>query len=261
MSLKATEDLFFSYFQTGDLLSVNISIVAWTLLFGISSILPGINNKSFDFQNRVVSIIHAILSSYLAAVYVYFNPEGYTIGSNNTPAQTVVITVSAGYFIYDFIACTLHEKFVQKKINYTNSFHHISTLSGLLVGLYTGKSAAELGLCLLMMEISNPFMHMIQLFKELKMADSSLAKYNKYIFALVFFVARILLGPFLCYYTCTSRNSPLLVKAGGVGIMAISLVFFKQIIQSVTRGAKKPNKQRVKEVGSTAAKAEKIKPQ
>ena len=225
--------------KDGDLTAVIKSTAAWTFLFFLCSPIPGIKDKSFDFQNRVVSIIHALLSSYLAAIYVFFHPDGYVIGSKNTDIQTMVITVSAGYFIYDFIACTLHEKFVQKQLNYTNSFHHISTLSGLLVGLYTGRSAAELGLCLLMMEISNPFMHMLQLFKELKMGDSTIAKYNRYIFALIFFIARIVLGPFLCYYTVMSKDSPLLVKAGGVGIMAISLVFFRQIIQSVKRSGKK----------------------
>lgn len=236
------ENVLFEHLKEGDLSAVIKSTAAWTFLFFLCVPLPGIKDKSFDFQNRVVSIVHAVLSSYLAAVYVFFNPEGYVIGSENTEVQTMVITVSAGYFIYDFIACILHEKFVQQHINYTNSFHHISTLSGLLVGLYTRRSAAELGLCLLMMEISNPFMHMIQLFKELKMGDSTVAKYNRYIFALIFFIARIVLGPFLCYYTVVSEDSPLLVKAGGVGIMAISLVFFQQIIQSVLRSAGKSSK-------------------
>lgn len=240
-------NFFFDHLKDGDVSAVIKSTAAWTFLFFLCAPIPGIKGKSFDFQNRVVSIVHALLSSYLAAVYVFLNPEGYIIGSENTDVQTMVITVSAGYFIYDFVACTLHEKFVQKELNYANSFHHISTLSGLLVGLYTGRSATELGLCLLMMEISNPFMHMIQLFKELRMSDSSLAKYNKYVFALIFFIARIVLGPFLCYYTVMSKDSPLLVKAGGVGIMAISLVFFKQIIASIKRTTKKKTSEKREE--------------
>jgi hypothetical protein len=60
-----------------------------------------------------------------------------------------------------------------------NFFHHVATLMGLLTGLATGRSGAELGLCLLLMEVSNPSMHMIHIFRELNMDDSAVAEINK----------------------------------------------------------------------------------
>jgi hypothetical protein len=60
-----------------------------------------------------------------------------------------------------------------------NFFHHLATLSGLATGLLTGRSGAELGLCLILMEVSNPFMHMIHIFRELQMGDSKISDLNK----------------------------------------------------------------------------------
>jgi hypothetical protein len=55
----------------------------------------------------------------------------------------------------------------------------VSTLAGLVTGLYSGRSGAELGLCLLLMEVSNPCMHMIHMLRELGQGDTKLAFYNK----------------------------------------------------------------------------------
>ena len=60
-----------------------------------------------------------------------------------------------------------------------NFFHHLATLAGLVTGLYTGRSGSELGLCLILMEVSNPSMHMIHIFRELGMNDSTIAEINK----------------------------------------------------------------------------------
>lgn len=58
-------------------------------------------------QNRVVSVIHAVLSLLLAVPLVVMRP--YSIWAANTDEQTFVLLVSAGYFIYDFIAVTYVE--------------------------------------------------------------------------------------------------------------------------------------------------------
>lgn len=78
------------------------------------------------------------------------------------------------------------------------------------------------------MEVSNPSMHLNQLLKELGKSDTSLALANQLLFALVFFVFRLLVGPVVVWATVVSPLSPLIVKIGGVGILAVSLVWFKK---------------------------------
>lgn len=57
--------------------------------------------------------------------------------------------------------------------------HHVATLSGLLYGIFSNQNAAELGLALALMEVSNPFMHGIHLLREMKLGDSTLALANQ----------------------------------------------------------------------------------
>lgn len=125
----------------------------------------------------MVSIVHAVLSAILAIVMVGLS-KPLEIGGLNTPNQIVVLNVSCGYFLYDYIACMINDA-IQGKFDAMNFFHHLATLSGLATGLVTGRSGAELGLCLILMEVSNPFMHMIHIFRELGMNDSKIADLNK----------------------------------------------------------------------------------
>jgi hypothetical protein len=59
-------------------------------------------------QNRVVSIIHAVLSAVLATVLVGMS-KPLEIGGANTPNQILVLNVSCGYFVYDYVACCIHD--------------------------------------------------------------------------------------------------------------------------------------------------------
>lgn len=217
---------------------LQLSTLLWAALFAIVCFTPGCSNKTFDFRNRVVSIIHAVLSAYLSLVLVALHLTKkplLEIGGVNTREQIIVLTVSSGYFVYDYIACCLNDA-LQKKFDAMNFFHHLATLAGLLTGLlYTGRSGAELGLCLFLMEVSNPFMHMIHIFRELGMNDSSVAEVNKALFALIFTIARILLGPVLTYYTVINKNSHVIVKLGAFGILVVSLLWFKKIVQMLSK--------------------------
>lgn len=79
------------------------------------------------------------------------------------------------------------------------------------------------------MEVSNPFMHCIKLFKEAGVGESRLAAANQLLFALLFFVCRLLLGPVVVHATLRSPTTPALVKAGGTGILLVSLLWFRKI--------------------------------
>ncbi len=198
------------------------------MLFLLVCVAPGTADKSFDFRNRVVSIAHAVLSAVLALKLVALRTP-FVIGGPNTREQVITLTVSSGYFLYDYAACTLNDA-RHRKFDAMNFFHHLATLAGLLTGLITGRSGAELGLCLLLMEVSNPSMHMIHIFRELGMNDSGVAEANKALFALIFTLARILAGPVLTYQTMLCPESHWIVKAGALGILVVSLLWFSKIM-------------------------------
>lgn len=120
------------------------------------------------------------------------------------------------------------------------------------------QCGTELVGCLMLMEVSNPSMHLNQLLKELGCSDSTLAIVNQararrlarrcgacarasgsvncaacsrlqVVFALLFFICRLLVGPFVVHATVRSATTPMVVKAGGVGILLVSLVWFRTI--------------------------------
>jgi hypothetical protein len=49
------------------------------------------------------------------------------------------------------------------------------------------------------------------------------------LFALLFLICRLVVGPFVVYATVMSTTTPTVVKAGGVGILVVSLLWFHKI--------------------------------
>ena len=59
------------------------------------------------------------------------------------------------------------------------------------------------------------------------------------LFALLFFVCRLVAGPFVVHATVMSPTTPMVVKAGGVGILVVSLVWFRKIVAVAMHKARK----------------------
>ena len=83
-------------------------------------------------------MIHALVSLLLAVPLVVMRP--YAIGAANTDEQTFVLLVSAGYFIYDFVAVTYVE-LTHKKYGLVpnNRLPLLEWSSHVLCGLWCGR--------------------------------------------------------------------------------------------------------------------------
>lgn len=181
--------------------------------------------RSGDFANRVVSIVHALVAVALAVPALDWGAPLASVGQPNSLAAQRCLEVSLAYFAYDTL-CSL-----AVAPDAVGLAHHVCTLAGLLVGVRTGACGTELVACLLLMEVSNPSMHLNQLLKEAGRSDSALATANGVLFALLFFLCRLVVGPIVVAATLRSPSTPLVVKAGGVGILAVSLVWFRTILK------------------------------
>ena len=155
--------------------------------------------------------------------------------------------VSLAYFVYDLLVCLVIDP------EPVGLVHHLCTIAGLAVGVLQGKvrttlpvscasttrathllprlgqCGTELVACLLLMEVSNPSMHLNQLLKELGASGSPLATANQLVFALLFFLCRLCVGPLVVHAAVTSTTTPTVVKAGGLGILVVSLVWFRKV--------------------------------
>lgn len=201
----------------------------WTLLFIVLrfAVLRG---YSSEFSNRVVSLIHALLAIFTTtwAIDNWGDPWA-GIGGPTTAKQMKCLTISLSYFTYDFLTCLVIED------NLPNAFHHVATMMGLAVGVLDGTCGTELVECLFLMEISNPFMHVKFLIKDYEKKGgrlpAALTTVNEVLFVLAFFVCRLVIGPVLVYHTVASETTHVLVKAGGVGILLVSIFWFRLICQ------------------------------
>lgn len=66
------------------------------------------------------------------------------------------------------------------------------------------------------------------------------------IFALIFFICRLVLGPLVVRATFASPTTSAVVKAGGAGILIVSLLWFWQIAGIAMHKMRKARKQAAK---------------
>ena len=77
-------------------------------------------------------------------------------------------------------------------------------------------------------------------------AECARARPTQLLFALLFFVCRLLLGPVVVHATLSSPTTPAVVKAGGVGILVVSLLWFYKIASIALYKLRKAQKQAAK---------------
>ena len=205
--------------------------LAWTLLYVLLR-FGVFRKRTADFSNRVVSLIHAFVAIYMCARCLpHWGALLENVGGVNTREHLECMTMSLSYFIYDFIYCMLNNEV-------ENVVHHLFTVGGLTSGVMTGTSGPELVGCLFLMEVSNPSLHARFLLRELGMKESVLATVNDLVFAILFLVCRLVIGPPLVWRTVTCETNAYIVKAGGLGILVVSLMWGWRIVMMMVRTSK-----------------------
>ena len=207
--------------------------VGWFLLFAVIR-LGFFRKYSADFSNRVVSIIHAVVAIYYS--YLCFE-NGFAgmfnnVGGPNTEPQQLCMAVSLSYFVYDLVYCSVSGEL-------ESVLHHFFTVGGLASGVLHGKSGAELCACLFLMEVSNPSLHLRTLLLEMGLKNTTLFSLNNLTFASVFLACRIVVGPPLVWKTIACPTNDLIVKLGGFGILAVSIMWGWRIVAMFVKEAKK----------------------
>jgi len=206
---------------------------SWAAMFVVCRMIF-FRKYSADFSNRVVSIVHAVAAIYYSAVTFTRGWSGMfdNIGGANTEPQTLCMALSLSYFIYDLIYCAVVGEI-------ESVFHHMFTIGGLASGVLNGRSGAELVACLFLMEVSNPSLHLRTLLIEMGLKNTTLSSLNNLVFALVFLLCRLVIGPPLVYKTLVCPDNEYIVKAGGFGILAVSIMWGWKIIMMFVKEAKK----------------------
>mmetsp|Transcript_2963 Transcript_2963/g.5123 ORF Transcript_2963/g.5123 Transcript_2963/m.5123 type:complete len:245 (+) Transcript_2963:62-796(+) len=204
-------------------------IIMWSIISLITQIsIPG---KPFTFKTRLVSLLHAVVSSMLCFKFIAWGP--FDFGGPNTPGQNLVMNVTGGYFIYDAIVSTTYE-IIHKKVDIPMLVHHVVSISGCIWCFMENVSGAELALCTLLAEISNPFMHAVLTLEDLKMNGSILHPIFQGLFLLTYTIARIFISPyFLTWQTIISPKPTMMIKIEAFLMQAVSFLWFGKICMMV----------------------------
>lgn len=190
-----------------------------------------------DSSNRVVSLVHSCVASVTPLLVVDLTALREDVGTPTTEAQLWALRLTLGYFLYDMFCCLAIE-LTHDGIDVANTFHHIATTSGLWVGVFQRVSGHELLLCLVLMEISNPCMHMRYIYREMKWQDKPIAQMNDVAFALTFLFCRNILGVPVVTWTTLSPTTPWPVKLGGIGIALVSWFWTHKLVSMIIRKVK-----------------------
>jgi hypothetical protein len=164
------------------------------------------NFQHQDFLNRVVSLVHALLSFSFAVVVL---SQGFEIGHRNTLLQSKLLVFSASYFVFDYCIVTFF-----RLGDILDKIHHFISVGGLLSTLILDQCGGEVVSAIVVTEVSNPFLHTRKLLQILKLhkAHPILFQMNNYAFVLAYLVGRIFFGTWFVYRTISSPNSPALMK-------------------------------------------------
>lgn len=213
-------------------------VVSWTTLFLLTrKLFP---NRSFDFCNRLVSIIHAILAVILASISVQdWSCPLCPLASRSSHKQMKALAVTVGYLIYDFVCCLF-----DKQVKIDNLIHHLVSAVGLGAGLAYEWCGSEMVAALCVTEISSPFLHMREILKEIGYKDTDLNLAADVLFAVIFSCARMIGGPYLTYVTLSADN-PILIKAMALGLQLVSAFWFYKICRMIMYKFSRRNKSKI----------------
>lgn len=218
--------------QSANLWSLALLLLGWTGLFVITrALLP---SRSRDFANRAVSLLHCAIGVTAPWLVLDLGRLRADVGTPTTPKQLQLLRFSLAYFTYDCVCC-LWIELVEGRLDLATAFHHVVTILGLFVGVFKGVSGHELLLCLVLMEASSPFLHLRYMMREAGLGRSRAAAYNDVAFASSFLLCRVVLGLPVVYWTVRSLTTPVLVKAGGLGVLAVSLFWTRKLLSVLQR--------------------------
>jgi len=175
----------------------------------------------------MVSTLHGLYTFIAIGYHFYRDRPEY--GSQNTPLQHIIIITSAGYVIYDTIACLYYKLFDWGLI-----IHHSMVLFGYWACQYYGYSTEGLT-GLFYAEASNAPMHFRMMLKQLKLRYTALYEFLEIMYIVIYIVFRGVLATRLFFDCWAVTQTPLAVKFTCSGIWFQSLFYIKEMVGIVQR--------------------------
>lgn len=168
--------------------------------------IPNFKNFPISVQkewwNRGTASTHAIIMFSLSARHWLVENPSMTINPP-TELQYFLVEIMLGYMFYDLII----EAFAMETIVKTVLFHHaIGILSHFVTLAYSSDGSFFYTVMVYLAECSTPLLHACWMMHHLKLEHLKLFPIIMVLCLIFFFVARMLLGPFMLYHMVNHGN-------------------------------------------------------
>ncbi|KAL0973148.1 hypothetical protein UPYG_G00199600 [Umbra pygmaea] len=190
--------------------------------------------NSWKWRNICTSFIHSVITGIWAVLCFFLHPQMAEdlIGTHSVFSHALV-SLSIGYFIYDFLDMVLNQKINQ---SWELLFHHIVVISCFGITVFTGFYVG-FAVVALLVEINSVFLHMRQILRMANMAVGDLYRVNSMVNLGTYVVFRINTLAWMTRWLVLNRdNIPLFsYTMGSVGLAimtAMNIVLFFRLLRS-----------------------------
>lgn len=196
-----------------------VSCIFWSLLMFL---LQKYHKDDLKYNSYIVAFMHGLISSRCCELVWYMEEsmKFEKFGSDLTVPQYWVISLSAGYFLYDTIICLR----TNEKVYYI--VHHFITFLTLIYVLLEKKCGPELILAIWTAEGSGPCLNLRYFFENSRFKSSRWSLVNDIVFVVLFLILRFGLGSLMMYKLYWSVNTFIVIKTGGFLFFSFHLFLF-----------------------------------
>lgn len=212
-----------------NIIKVIITTLAWRMCYILLCYM--FSKKESEYSCRLVALIHGLVTAFFGIKQCFhddipFNhPEWKT-----TYTQSLILALSAGYFIHDLVWCLQFD--LKDKLMIV---HHIYCVIFLIRILFKGISGAQTTCGLGAMELTNPFLQARWFLRSEGIYPSLLFLSTETVFLVTYFIVRIVLGTSFMWILIQNPKNDLEFITFSLIIYVISWIFFVNILRYVIR--------------------------
>jgi len=180
-----------------------------------------------DLRNRIVSIIHGLFAFFVSGYHIYNDNPQYA--QQALPIQHFILLTSAGYFLYDTIAC--HYYGLTDLSLYTH--HGMVLLGTLFCEMSDNATTALMGL--FWAEISNCPMHVRCILRTLKMRYTKLYEFSESFYMITYMICRGIFCTHLAITATPVSETPIIIRLVCLGLWLQSVYFIYEMFGILKR--------------------------
>lgn len=204
------------------------SFMFWSALYLLLEIVNGRSGK--EWNCRLVTMLHGLVAANISLVSVMIVgpwPFDY-IAQPNTIFHNMIMIVSLGYFLFDFVWCV-----IMKTEGALMLIHHSLSIYGFFHVLYHGYHGCEMVAVLGGSESTNPLLQFRWFVKELGFYKGWMEYAIDSCFVVIFAAFRIICGTTFLVHFATDPNVTTFSKMGGFTFYLVSVLFMMDLISFV----------------------------